>query len=99
MTTERADLGFGTALGKLEESAPKPRAAPKTSTEQAAAAGFRGREAKVHQGLRRVRRRRTGRNVQFNLKVKPETIEEISKTADENGWRPGETVEQAVVLL
>ncbi len=100
MTVERADLGFGAALGNLEEFSPKPKAAPKTGTEQAAeAAGFRSRESRAHQGPGRVRGRRTGRNAQFNLKVRPETIEEFSRIADDNGWGLGETLERAVALL
>lgn len=99
MTAERADLGFGGALGNLEDFAPKSKNTLKTDTEQAAAAaGFKSREAKVPDGLRR-RRRRTGRNAQFNLKVKPETIKEFSRIADENGWGLGETLERAVTLL
>jgi len=100
MTVERADLGFGAVLGNLEEFSPKPRTAPKADTEQAAeSAGFKSREARAHQGPRRVRGRRTGRNAQFNLKVRPETIEEFGRIADDNGWGLGETLERAVTLL
>jgi len=100
MTVERADLGFDTELGNLEEFSPKPRTAPKTDTEQAAeAAGFRSREARARQDTRRTRGRRTGRNVQFNLKLRPETIEEFSRIAEGNGWGLGETLERAVALL
>lgn len=31
-------------------------------------------------------RRKTGRNVQFNIKVKMETIEAFYEIADANGW-------------
>lgn len=96
MTNERADMGFGQALGDLEEFAPRPKPSSKVDTEQAArAAGFRSREA----GARQARRRRTGRNAQFNLKVKPETIDEFTRIADDNGWGLGETLERAVALL
>lgn len=100
MANERADLGFGQALGDLEEFAPRPKPSPKADAEQAArAAGFRSREAGARPGAQRTRRRRTGRNAQFNLKVKPETIEEFTKIADDNGWGLGETLERAVALL
>ena len=100
MTTKRADLGFGEVLGDLEQFAPRPRKPPQIDTTEAAkAAGFRSREARETQGQRQIRRRRTGRNAQFNLKVKPETIEEFCGIADDNGWGLGETLERAVLLL
>lgn len=46
-----------------------------------------------------MRRRRTGRNAQFNLKAKPETIEAYCAIADAQGWGLGETLEKAVELL
>lgn len=46
-----------------------------------------------------VRRRRTGRNAQFNLKARPETIERFCAVADAQGWGLGETLEKAVELL
>lgn len=46
-----------------------------------------------------VRRRRTGRNAQFNLKARPETIGAFCAVADGNGWGLGETLEYAVALL
>lgn len=45
------------------------------------------------------RRRRTGRNVQFNLKARPETIEAYCALADRMDWGLGETLERAVALL
>jgi hypothetical protein len=45
------------------------------------------------------RRRRTGRNVQLNLKARPETIEAYCALADRMGWGLGETLEKAVELL
>ena len=104
MTTERADLGFGAALDDLAEFTPKskkptkPKAHRNRSQKAAEAAGFRSREPKSSDTARQ-RRRRTGRNVQFNLKAKPETIEVFCKVADANGWGLGETLEYAVELL
>lgn len=46
-----------------------------------------------------VRRRRTGRNQQFNLKARPETVAAYCQIADDNGWGLGETLEKAVELL
>ena len=46
-----------------------------------------------------VRRRRTGRNVQFNIKARAETIAAFTAIADAQDWGFGETLEHAVELL
>ena len=46
-----------------------------------------------------LRRRRTGRNVQFNIKARPETIAAFTAIADANDWGFGETLEHAVALM
>jgi hypothetical protein len=84
---------------------PKPEEAAKA----AKAAGFVSREHKVtpevndkpqdHAIKSPQRRRRTGRNAQFNLKARPETIEAYCALADTQGWGLGETLEKAVELL
>lgn len=111
MGVKRADLGFSEALNEFnpEEWVPsKSRTAnerPKKAdtAEAAAAAGFKSREPQVvvngvGQGDT-PRRRRTGRNAQFNLKAKPETIGTFCAIADRQGWGLGETLEKAVELL
>ncbi|MCB0081499.1 MAG: hypothetical protein KDE47_11225 [Caldilineaceae bacterium] len=76
----------------------------------AEANGFRSREVKpalaqgstvksAGAGQGTQRRRRTGRNAQFNLKAKPETIDAYCAIADRMGWGLGETLEKAVELL
>lgn len=114
MGKERADLGFADALDDFNPAdfQPKPvkRAndAPKReeTAKVAEALGFKSRESKpaktsepngAGQGIQR--RRRTGRNAQFNLKAKPETIEAYCTLADAQGWGLGETLERAVELL
>ena len=110
MSKPRADLGFGDALGDLSSFTPKPKAAPKADSAQAVhaakaaeAAGFHSREPKpappAATAAKPPRRRRTGRNAQFNIKARPDTIEAFCKVADENGWGLGETLEHAVALL
>jgi hypothetical protein len=107
----RADLGFGGALDdfdltqwqpKSDRAAPAPQERQQTR-QTAEALGFRSREAAptpVGQGgATVVRRRRTGRNQQFNLKARPETIEAYCRIADAHGWGLGETLEYAVALL
>lgn len=89
-----------------QEVNPKVQRPEKTVTAQAAeAAGFRSREpqnlASAHEEGEGsiIRRRRTGRNMQFNLKAKPETIAAFCAIADHQGWGLGETLEKAVELL
>lgn len=81
-----------------------PRPEKAATSQAAAAAGFRSREPKTIPDSRigegtTPRRRRTGRNAQFNLKAKPETIAAFCAVADRQGWGLGETLEQAVALL
>lgn len=103
MSKPRADLGFGDALGDLSSFSPKPKTAPNVDTAKAAeAAGFKSREPKPEAAAaapKPPRRRRTGRNAQFNIKARPETIEAFYRVADANGWGLGETLEHAVALL
>lgn len=109
MSKERADLGFGDELDSFNPSewAPKPektandRPKPEQTREAAVAAGFKSREP-VKERLdppKQQRRRRTGRNVQFNIKTRQETIDAFCAVADGQGWGIGETLEQAVELL
>lgn len=111
MDKKRADLGFADNLEDFNpaEWAPKPARSsderpPKAETRKAAAAaGFRSREPQTALDGAGVasppRRRRTGRNAQFNLKARPETIATFCAIADRQGWGLGETLEHAVALL
>lgn len=55
--------------------------------------------AKVEPEKREMRRYRTGRNVQLNIKVKSETLDSFYQIADREGWVLGETLERAVEAL
>lgn len=109
MTKERPDLGFGEELDDFDPStwgsADKKKhdfRLPQAATQQIAeAVGFKSREPKATSAVvsKVDRRRRTGRNAQFNLKAKPETIEAFCRIADRKGWGLGETLEEAVLLL
>jgi len=115
MSKQRADLGFGEAVTdlNLDEWAPKPKTAndrpPAAATEKAAsAAGFKSREPKppklepierAGEGGAVLRRRRTGRNAQFNLKARQETIDEFKEISDGQGLGLGEGLEWAVALM
>ena len=105
--------GFGAELDRLDlgewqPAARKPAAKPDPASARAAAAsaGFRSREPVVAptpvpaaEPTHPVRRRRTGRNRQFNIKARPETVETFYAIADAQGWGIGETLEHAVALL
>ena len=111
MSTERASLGFSDQLDDFDPvdfqrskrgADEKPKA--EDAKKAAEAAGFRSREPvktpEVSQSpVAQQRRRRTGRNVQFNIKTKAETIEAFTRIADANGWGIGETFEHATALL
>lgn len=106
MTKQRPDLGFGAELETFDPQAwtpPRSRATNKPAKDQvqeaASAAGFQSRESAPKTPPRQTRRRRTGRNAQFNIKTTPETIEAFYRIADANGWGLGETLEHAVALL
>jgi len=107
MGNERASLGFGDELESFDpaEWTPKqktnPNDRPKADVARAAAsaAGFPSREPVRSVPVTAQRRRRTGRNAQFNVKAKPETIEAFCAIADGQGWGLGETLEYAVALL
>lgn len=105
------DLGNFSATA--EPAVPK-RSSQNAARAVAEAAGFRSREPQTPKEIpvvqpaqmqppqsasRPVRRRRTGRNAQFNLKARPETIDAFCAVADANEWGLGETLEHAVELL
>ena len=56
--------------------------------------GFRNRG-----GIRRHWSRRTGRTAQLNVKLRPETRDEIYAIADANRWGVGETIERLLEVF
>lgn len=107
---DRPKLGFADELENFDPShwAPKPVTSERQlqpsgqAASVAEAAGFRSREPKaaaVQKEVPRQRRRRTGRNTQFNIKADPAVIERFIKVADDRGWVFGEALEHAVALL
>ncbi len=107
MGNVRASLGFGDELESFDPAEWTPTTKkstndrPKADVARAAAsaAGFQSREPAKPVPVTAQRRRRTGRNAQFNVKAKPETIEAFCAVADGQGWGLGETLEYAVALL
>lgn len=107
-TKERAPLGFGDELDNFDPttwSNLKPatdKLKPAETKKAAEAAGFRSREpakAEAPKAPAVQRRRRTGRNAQFNIKTKQEVINAFVAIADAQGWGLGETFEFATDLL
>lgn len=108
MTNDRPKIGFVDELENFDPSGWQPGAtAPRDrrplGTEAAVlaeASGFVSREPKATSTPERpVRRRRTGRNTQFNIKADPAVIERFTEISDIQGWVFGETLEHAVNLL
>lgn len=106
MSGERVDLGFGSELDAFNPDEWKTKPKAKTTKQVkletrkiAEATGFTSREPVQEQSKPSQRRRTTGRNRQFNIKAKTETIEAFYAVADENDWGLGETLEHAVALL
>lgn len=101
MTGTRSKIGFGDALGDLEDfSLPSlPKSVPEP--EAAVRAGFTSREpSSAHSTpIKQQRRRRTGRNAQINIKATPETLEKFYAAVDAMGCGVGEAFEVAVELL
>lgn len=60
---------------------------------------FRSREPQASRNKRPPRVYRTGRNVQLNVKVRPETMQAFYDIADRHGWVLGETLERAIESL
>jgi hypothetical protein len=57
------------------------------------------REAQKEPIIREPRRHRTGRNIQFNIKARAETIDRFYALSDLYGWVLGETFERAIAAL
>jgi len=76
--------------------APAPREQVKAVTE---ANHFPSRApAKPSPSVQR-RGRRTGRNIQLNIKITAETLDAFYRMSDEHGWVLGETLERALAAL
>jgi hypothetical protein len=106
MSKTRASI-FGDAPDPLDLSGFAPKVpqdikAPPVDAIRAVseAARFPSREARPAPPPKREQRRhRTGRNVQFNIRARQETIDAFLAIADQQGWVLGEVLEQAVAAL
>lgn len=105
-TEETADFDVGGFAPKKPET--KKKSIPIESVRAVSeAANFPSREAVTPPvikeqpvaPIRETRRHRTGRNIQLNIKVKPETLDTFYQLADSQGWVLGETLERALTAL
>ena len=102
MTSRRAPV-FTEDLD-VSEFTPAPAAKGVDRDKVKAVAGpatFRSREPEAAPApiRREMRRYRTGRNVQLNLKVRQEDADIFYALADEHGWVLGEAFQKAVEAL
>ncbi len=98
MTTQRA------SVFEQEEGIDVSGFAPKERVKEIARqGGFSSRgpieSAKTSEARREPRRYRTGRNVQLNLKVRPEDVDAFYALADRTGLVLGEVFEKAIAAL
>ena len=83
----------------LGDFRPKPATQPEQVRDVAEKAGFRSREPAAAVDPRPIRRYRTGRNQQLNLKVRAEDAAAFYAIADAQGWVLGETFAHAIAAL
>jgi hypothetical protein len=111
----RASIFGEQTADRLDLSGFTPRPAKNTTVpdcdavrRESEAAGFVSRQAASAPAtptdagpptLRLPRRRRTGRNIQLNLKVDQNTADRLYRIADRHGWVLGETLEHALEAL
>lgn len=78
----------------------KPEAPPREAVAAVSdAAGFHRRDPAPPIASPNRRVWRTGRNVQFNVKATPETVERFKAISDDHGWPLAVTLEHAISAL
>lgn len=94
-------LDVGSFAPKVAIDTKAPKAEQVRAVTQAA--NFQSREAGTAKPegrpKRAVRRYRTGRNVQFNIKAQQETVDAFYALTESQGWVLGYTLQQAVEAL
>jgi hypothetical protein len=110
MSTERASVFENTPEFDVSEfGTKKPKPAEASASIEAIkavseAAQFPSREpvsaeTRKSSKKREPRRYRTGRNVQFNVKISTSTHDGLYEISDKQGWVLGETLEKALAAL
>ena len=101
-SADRADPFAGSEFdlsGFAPAPAKKPAAAREVIRKVSEEQNFPSRAPAKKKEATPQRRRRTGRNVQINIKATPQTIERLVSIADREGWVLGEALEHAVEAL
>lgn len=101
--SERASI-FGTTKLDIEGFGPKTDATDRPPADQleelTRGSKFRSREgAEASPTRTQQRRRRTGRNVQFNIRATQAVIDEFRALSESQDWPDGLTLEHAVRAL
>ncbi len=101
--SDRASIFEGSKLD-IEGFAPRADAIDRPPTEQleelTRGSKFRSREGAESPPTRiQQRRRRTGRNVQFNIRATQEVIDEFKALSETQDWPDGLTLEHAISAL
>jgi len=106
MDSKRASIFDSDSELDISGFAPRPAekhiAAPEKVKTVSEAANFVSREPgrQTSQPVKHeIRRYRTGRNQQINIKATAHAIERFHKIADSNRWVQGDTFERAIVAL
>ena len=90
---------------ELDLSGFKPHAAPASEPDRAAlrqiseASNFPSRQAPKAPPALAQRRRRTGRNVQLNIKATADTVAAFNALCERRNWVAGETLARALAAL
>ena len=105
MTSERASI-FGKPASKIDVSGFAPRGEttdrPKVEDLEELTRGskFKSREGAEPAAPRsQQRRRRTGRNVQFNIRATQQVIDNFKAVSEQMDWPDGLTLEKALEAL
>jgi hypothetical protein len=87
--------------GFTPRSDDEPRPRPEQLDELTRGSKFRSREAAEVQQINRIqqRRRRTGRNVQFNIRATQQVVDEFKALSESQDWPDGLTLENALRAL
>jgi hypothetical protein len=87
--------------GFTPRSDDEPRPRPEQLDELTRGSKFQRREAAEVQQINRIqqRRRRTGRNVQFNIRATQQVVDEFKALSESQDWPDGLTLENALRAL
>lgn len=95
----REDFDVAGFAPKKPNARKEPEPAMEAVRAVSEAAQFRSREPVAPRKKREPMRHRTGRSVQFNVKLRADTIESFYEIAKRQKWTLGQTIEHALAAL